>query len=584
MDDKRNLIIALALSFVIIIGWNILYDIPRQQRLLKQQATEEAATPREATPAPTAEPVDVPAPSGAPAAVEVERSPEDVLKKTVRVAIESPRLDGSISLRGGSIDDLKLTGYHETVDPQSPEITLLSPVGTTKAYYARFGWWVAPNADIAVPDADTEWKADVDTLTPDQPVTLTWDNGAGLVFTRRIALDENYMFTVTQRVTNTGTESVDLNPYGLISRSGTPKTLGYYILHEGMLGVFNGVLEEIKYKDEDIIYDSARKKGGKRLNSTGGWLGITDKYWLVALVPDQSAAFDGRFRHLVSNGVDKYQVDFARGLQTVPAGGGIEVSNRLFAGAKVVKLVNHYAEDGGIERFDLAIDWGWYPFLTKPIFFTIDYFNGVLGNFGLAILLLTVIIKGLFFPLANKSYKSMSKMKKLQPKMMELRERYQDDKARLQKELMALYKAEKANPMSGCLPIVVQIPVFFSLYKVLFVTIEMRHAPFFGWIRDLSAPDPTSVFNLFGLLPFDPPGFLAIGIWPLVMGLTMFLQQRLNPQPPDPTQAKIMMMLPVVFTFLFARFPAGLVIYWAWNNVLSITQQWVIMRRMGVHT
>ena len=579
MTDQRNLILAVAISIAIVLAFQYFYEVPRVQQLADQQAAQQALEP---APVPGAEvplPSDVPAPPGTPVTSVTQTavaaaSRDAVLAEVPRVRIESPRLHGSITLTGGRIDDLTLADYRETTDPESPEITLLSPAGATRAYYAEFGW-VPADSGTAVPVAATEWRADRGTLAPGEPVTLSWDNGAGLRFTRRIALDENYMFTVTQAVKNSGVAPVTLYPYGLISRSETPETLGFYILHEGLLGVFDGTLLEIDY-------DDLQEDGKQNVSSTGGWIGITDKYWLMALLPDQSDPFNGRFFHTLRDGIDKYQVDFQRGAVVVPAGGTAEVTDRLFAGAKEVQLINEYDEEFEIVRFDLVIDWGWYPFLTKPIFIALDYFNRWLGNFGLAILLLTIIIKALFFPLANKSYKAMSKMKKLQPKMTELRERYGDDKARMQKEIMLLYKAEKVNPMSGCLPIVVQIPVFFALYKVLFVTIEMRHAPFFGWIKDLSAPDPTSLVNLFGLLPFDSPEFLAIGVWPLIMGLTMLLQQRLNPQPADPMQAKIMMALPIVFTFIFARFPAGLVIYWVWNNVLSIAQQWIIMRKMGV--
>ncbi len=584
MSDQRNMVIAIVLSIAILIGFQYFFPPPQVQRPAQQ--TETAATGGTSAPATSAtEASDVPAPPGtapkaaggvptggaAPGAIE---NRETVIARTPRLRIDSPRLRGSIALVGARLDDLILKDYRETTDPTSPQITLLNPLGSPNAYYAEFGWVPADPA-IKVPGPKTVWTADRATLGDDGPVTLTWDNGQGLRFVRRIALDDNYMFTVTQRVENRSDKPVTLYPYGLINRTGTPKTLGYYILHEGLLGVLGESLIEVKYKD-------LKEEGVQTHESDGGWLGITDKYWLAALVPDQGSKIKGRFLYTQRKKVDKYQTDYQRDAVTIAPGGDAEVTDRLFAGAKEVKLLDRYRDDLGIPLFDRAVDFGWFYFLTKPIFFLIDLFNHWLGNFGLAILLLTVIIKALFFPLANKSYRAMSKMKKLQPKMTELREKYKDDKAMLQKELMALYKTEKVNPMSGCLPIVVQIPVFFSLYKVLFVTIEMRHAPFFGWIQDLSAPDPTSVFNLFGLLPFDPPSMLAIGAWPLAMGITMFLQQKLNPQPPDPTQAKIMMALPVVFTFMFARFPAGLVIYWTWNNILSITQQWIIMRRMGI--
>jgi YidC/Oxa1 family membrane protein insertase len=409
---------------------------------------------------------------------------------------------------------------------------------------------------------------------------LTWDNGQGLVFTRILSVDKDYMFTVRDMVRNTGSAPVKLLPYGLISRTGTPSVAGYYILHEGMIGYLGGSLQEVKYS-------SLNPGSPLPYASHGGWLGFTDKYWLTALVPPQSEEIKARFTHTVDGGVARYQADYLGPEITVAPDGTAESSARFFAGAKEVNLLDAYKESG-IPFFDRAIDFGWFYFLTKPIFLILQFFYNILGNFGLAILLLTLCVKLLFFPLANKSYNAMSKMKLLQPEMQKLRERFPDDKARQQQEMMALYKRVGANPLAGCLPIVIQIPVFFALYKVLFVTIEMRHAPFFGWIHDLSAPDPTSFANLFGLLPFTPPvhlpilgSILMIGAWPLVMGLTMFLQQKLNPQPVDPIQARMFMLLPVVFTFMLASFPAGLVIYWAWNNLLSIGQQWAIMHRQG---
>jgi len=422
--------------------------------------------------------------------------------------------------------------------------------------------------------AATRWTADREVLTPDQPLTLTWDNGKGLRFVRQYALDQQYMITVSQRVENTSTDAVKLHPYALVSRSGTPHTEGFYILHEGVVGVMNGTLREHTYKD--LKGDANIAEATK-----GGWLGITDKYWLVALVPSQQEEVKTRVTHTASGGKDKYQVDYMGEERTLAPGGSAESVHRLFAGAKEVRVLRGYQDDLNITRFDYAVDWGWFFFLTKPIFLALDYVHHLIGNFGIAILLLTVAIKALFFPLANRSYVMMSKMKVLAPKLTEMREKYGDDRVRLNQEMMALYKNEKVNPLSGCLPIVLQIPVFFSLYKVLFVTIEMRHAPFYGWIHDLSAKDPTTLFNLFGLIPWTPPDFLMIGIWPLIMGVTMFLQQKLNPAPADPMQAKVFMFMPIIFTVMLASFPAGLVIYWAWNNLLSIAQQWLIMRRMG---
>jgi len=590
MMEQRNLIAAILLSIAIVLGFQFLIEAPRlekeraRQQALQQTAGQTAppAAAKGAQPQtpPAAASSTVPlAPGGAPAGAAARGAADraQLLAESPRITIATPSLKGSISLKGARIDDLKLVEYHETVDPKSPEIVLLTPPGLPDAYYAEFGW-VASGAGVKLPDANTLWQADGSTLTPTSPVTLSWDNGQGLKFVRSYAVDDAYMLQLTQRVENTGKEAVTLYPYGLVTRSGNPPVSGYYILFEGPLGVFDRTLKEVKY--------TALAKEPEEATTTGGWLGFTDKYWLVALIPDQGSEIRGRFSDTVANGSNKYQADFVTtaGL-TVEPGQTVASATRFFAGAKEMHRLDSYEDKLGIVRLSYAVDWGWFFFLTKPIFYVLDYLNKLVGNFGIAILLLTVIIKGLFFPLANKSYRSMSKLKKLQPEMMKIRERFKEDRERMNKEMMELYKREKANPASGCLPMVVQIPVFFSLYKVLFVTIEMRQAPFFGWIRDLSVPDPTSVLNLFGLVAWTPPEFLAflsIGIWPLIMGATMWAQQKLNPAPPDPVQAKMFMILPLVFTFMLARFPSGLVIYWAWNNCLSILQQWVIMRRAGV--
>lgn len=589
MNDQRNMILAVVLSVVILLGSQFFFNSirppsppPDTTPATEAQVPGNTGTP-DSPPKPAATTpgeAQIPSPPGGQLpATAGTGGRADVLAAQPRIKVRSARLHGSIALRGGRFDDLTLARYHETLDPSSPEIILMSPQGAENAYFADFGW-VGP-AGVTVPDANTLWTANGDTLSEAKPLSLTWDNGKGLRFTRTIAVDENYMFTITQRVENTGTEPVTVHPYGLISRHGTPEVTGYVILHEGPLGVFDGQLKEVDYDDEDL-----QKKDGIRQSTTGGWIGITDKYWLAALVPDQKSKVNTRFIHFREGTQDKYQVDYLGDGMVVAPGASVEAANRFFTGAKEVKLLDGYETNLDISRFDLAIDFGWFYFLTKPIFYALIYINEHVGNFGVSILLLTVLIKILFFPLANKSYRAMSKMKKLQPEMVKLRERFGEDKARLNQEMMALYKREKANPASGCLPMVIQIPVFFALYKVLFVTIEMRHAPFFGWIKDLSAHDPTTIINFFGLLPYSPPDFIPaaanIGIWPLIMGVTMFLQQRLNPQPPDPIQAKIFMFLPIFFTFILAQFPAGLVIYWAWNNTLSIIQQWVIMRRAGV--
>ncbi len=588
MIENKNLILAVVLSVAVLLGFELYF----KNTAPPPQVAETAATAQPGqTPAPAAgqapgTPGDglavPPQAPGAPAkapGMSPQASRAQVLAATPRVAIETPRLKGSITLKGGRIDDLTLADFFETLDKNSKPITLLNPRGVSNAYFAEFGWIAAAAKDggkaAKVPDADTVWTASSRTLTPDAPVTLTWDNGQGLVFSRTYEIDKNFMFKITQAVANKGTGAVELFPYGLVSRQGTPETSGFYILHEGLLGVNGGELTEVDY-------DDLQEKKLESSTGTGGWIGITDKYWLTALVPNKDAEVTKRYVYRKAGVVDTYQVDFLGTGVTIAPGATNSAENRLFAGAKQVKILDGYEESLGIERFDLAIDWGWFYFLTRPIFYGLLWLEVHVGNLGLAILLLTVGLKLAFFPLANKSYESMSKMKKLQPEMVKLRERYGDDKVKLNEEMMALYKREGTNPASGCLPILLQIPVFFALYKVLFVTIEMRHAPFYGWIQDLSAPDPTNLFTLFGAIAWTPPDVLHLGVWPLLMGISMFLQQKLNPQPTDPTQAKIMMFLPVVFTFLLAKFPAGLVIYWTWNNLLSIAQQWVIMRKMGV--
>ena len=575
--EQRNLLIAIVLSVGILIAFQFAFERLRPPQPSPPSAGTPVTAP--ATPSQSVPPAPATASQSAPASnipgtapAQAAEPREAAIAEQPRVKIETPRLHGSIDLRGARLDDLTLATYHETVDPKSPEVVLLSPSGTQEPYLAEFGW-VGASPEAKVPGPQTQWSASEGSLTPTHPATLTWDNGQGLVFTRTISIDPNYMFTVRDAVRNTGSTPVKLLPYGLVSRTGTPHVAGYYILFEGLIGYVGGSLQEVKYSSltPDKPLDFA---------SNGGWLGFTDKYWLTALVPPQSEALKARFTHTIDAGVDRYQTDYTGREITIAPDGTGEASARFFAGAKEVYLLDAY-EAAGIPLFDHAIDFGWFYFLTKPIFLILQFFDKVLGNFGLAILLLTLCVKLLFFPLANKSYNAMSKMKLLQPEIQKLRERFPDDKARQQQEMMELYKRVGANPMAGCLPIVIQIPVFFSLYKVLFVTIEMRHAPFFGWIHDLSAPDPTSFFNLFGLLPFAPPTFLMIGAWPLLMGLTMFLQQKLNPQPVDPVQARMFMLLPIVFTYMLAAFPAGLVIYWAWNNLLSIAQQWVIMHRAG---
>ncbi|PHS74718.1 MAG: membrane protein insertase YidC [Rhodospirillaceae bacterium] len=587
--DNRNLFLAIVISVVILLGFEFFYPKPPvQQAAVTEQAASAGSAPTQASaPQASANQSQIPTVPGAVpstpkiqaamAAAAVVDNITTLLNDPARVSITTPSVTGSISLRGGRIDDLILNAYTETLDANSPKIRLLTPRGAQNAYYAEHGW-IAPQG-VAVPSTDTLWKADRTVLDPHTPVNLTWDNGQGLTFKRTISIDKDYMFTITQSVANATNTALTMNPYGLVSRWGTPETSGLYILHEGPLGVFEQTLEEVDYSD-------LQDDGQMSFPSVGGWVGFTDKYWLTALVPDQKAKINARMLYSKTGMIEKYQSDFVGEAMVVQPGGSAVSTTHFFAGAKKITVLDQYVDQYGIENFDLAIDFGIFYFLTKPIFYAMNWLYSYIGNFGVAILLLTVGIKAVLFPLANKSYTSMSRMKKLQPEVKKLQERFKDDKMRLNQEMMALYKREKANPAAGCLPILVQIPIFFALYKVLLVTIEMRQAPFFGWIQDLSVRDPASIWTLFGLIEWDHlaviPMPLDIGVWPIIMGFTMWLQQRLNPQPTDPIQAKVFFYLPFIFTFLLASFSAGLVIYWAWNNTLSILQQWAIMKRMGV--
>ncbi|MGB6314574.1 MAG: membrane protein insertase YidC [Pseudolabrys sp.] len=589
MTDNKNTILAIVLSALVLLGWQYFFAVPqekaRQEQLQAQQQKQTVPTPGQPgqvgqPPAQSGTP-EVPGQTNAPvAAAPVTR--EAALAGSPRVSIATDSLQGSIALKGGRIDDLALLKFRETVDPKSPPIFLLSPSGTADPFYAEFGWTGAAGANVKLPTSETVWtQSGSGALTINHPVTLTYDNGEGFEFRRTIAVDDKYLFTLKDEVTNKSANPVALYPYALISRHGTPHTAGYYILHEGLIGVLgDSGLQEFTYKN---IED----KKAVNFDITNGWLGITDKYWAATLLPDTTARLKARFSTGMLGTIRTYQTDYLLDAQTIAPGATASANARLFAGAKEVAVVNDYDKQLKLNRFDLLIDWGWFYFITKPLFIAIDYLYRLVGNFGLAILIVTVLIKIAFFPLANKSYASMAKMKAVQPQMTALRERYADDKAKQQQELMELYKREKINPLAGCLPIAIQIPVFFSLYKVLFVTIEMRHAPFFGWIHDLSAQDPTNIFNLFGLIPVDPTilpvigQFLHLGAWPLIMGVTMWAQMKLNPAPPDPTQQMIFNWMPLIFTFMLANFPAGLVIYWAWNNSLSVLQQSVIMRKHG---
>jgi YidC/Oxa1 family membrane protein insertase len=559
MSDQKNLILAFSLSIAILLGFNYFYERPKYENLKRQQELTKVENQTSSK-----EESKLESKIKAPVSLKV------ALERAPRLKIQTKLLKGSINLKGCLLDDLLLLDYHETVEKSSPPITLLSPEGAKGAYYAEFGW-DAKEAGTKLPDSETIWKTSATVLTQDSPVVLEWDNGQGLKFERTISVDDQYMFSVMDRVKNTKDATVGISSKSQINRLETPPVGGFMILHEGPIGVLNGKLTE-------LTYAKLKEKGTVEETTTGGWIGITDKYWLVALIPNQKTSEKTIFKGQTIEGQDQYQTVVKGPILDIKPGESIETKHHLFAGAKVLRTLDNYETKLGFDKFDLAVDFGWFYFLTKPLFYVLEYLHQLLGNFGLAILALTVLFKLVFFPLANKSYRSMSHMKQVQPKIEALKKRFGDDKLRMNQELMDLYRREKINPLAGCLPMLIQAPVFFCLYKVLFVTLEMRHAPFYGWIGDLSAPDPTTVFNLFGLIPWTPPSLLMIGAWPILMGLTMYLQQKLNPQPTDPAQAKAFMLMPFILTFFLAGFPAGLVIYWAWNNVLSMAQQWVIMR------
>jgi len=562
--ENKNVLLAVILSTAILIGWSFYFENPEeaQRKRAEMQGKTETQT--------SIQKPEAPQPSKANPSKSISRN--EALKESERVLIENKNLSGSISLRGALIDDIILKNFRETLDANSKPIVLLSPKKYEQGYFVESGW-ATTKSDVKVPDNNTLWQIrDGKKLTPNYPITLEWNNKEGLVFLKKIEIDDKYLFKITETVRNDKNKVVDLFHYGQITKNAKPATENFYILHEGLTGVVDKNLKEETY--------SAVEKEKKTYNGKSGWFGITDKYWMSAIIPESGKSFKGEYSF-----TGNYKANFIISEPNTIGPQKSTTSNiKIFIGAKEVYPIDDYAEKEKIDRFDLAIDWGWFYFITKPLFFVIDYIFKIVGNFGVAIIILTALVRIVFFPLSNYSFKSMAKMKVLQPEMLRLKELYKDDAKRTQQEMMALYKREKVNPLSGCLPILVQIPIFFAVYKMLFVTLEMRHAPFFGWIKDLSAADPTTIFNLFGLIPWEPPTFLMIGIWPILMGVTMYFQQKLNPAPPDPIQAKIFAWFPFIITIMLASFPSGLVIYWTASNILTMAQQYYIMGKTTVKT
>ena len=585
-ESKLNLVLIVGAVLVILVGWQFLMPVFFPQPEIPPH--QKAPTQHETTASQIGDGQigGVSATDSAPMAVR-ERS--EAIANSQRVTIDGRRVRGTILLKGARFDDVVLKDYREQKEEDSPNIVMLNPRNTEHPYFAEFGWTQDSNGTVKLPDSDAVWQTDRTRLTTDSPVTLTWDNGEGIVFKRKISLDENFLFTTEQTLENKSDQVVNLSPYGLVVRYDTPAAgmtsmfavnseefVPWGMFGHGGLGVLQGVKQEFSYED-------MREIGKSEIRSNDGWVGITGKYWLSALIPDPDQAIIAKFEHTTPENRDRYQVDYRWEDEVVVQPNTTRsISNHLFVGAKEFNLLDAYEGTIGVRDFDSAVDFGLVWFLARPLYYPIDFFYRAVGNFGVAILLLTICVRIVLYPLANKAYASMSKLRKLQPDTIMLRERYKDDKAKMNTEMMALYRREKANPMAGCLPMLVQIPIFFALYSVLFATIEMRHAPFFLWIDDLSAPDPLVFITVFGLLEWPAPEFLLIGIWPILFAVTMLLQMKLNPQPVEPLQQKIMMLLPIVFLFMFARFPSGLVVYWTWNNVLSIAQQWLIMRRMGI--
>ncbi len=592
-ENSKNILLAIVISAIILISWNWIYDKPRiekfeqekktyissqdsQSAKLSEKSSQNIDNNYQINPS---QPLDK-----KPKGLNLSRKEVIAQNQANRVKIKTAELEGSINLEGLLFDDLTLVNYKQTLDKNSEEVVLLSPKNTIEHYFVNFGFEqfqeisgeINPNK-IILPNSKTIWKSDNKILTSKTPINLYWQSPQKVIFNIKVAIDDNYMFTISQSIKNGFNQDISLQLTSEISHFLPQTNSSSYILHEGPIGVFDGILKEQSYtnlKDKKAVDKN-------NFQAQNGWLGMTDKYWLVSIIPDKNNSFAVKFSDQNQDPGDLYLVNLIGKKFVVASGKEVTFQQKMFAGAKKVALLDKYSKEHNIALFDRAIDFGWYYFLTKPFFSILQLLSQLFGNYGLAILAITVLVKLAMFPLANKSYGALARIKQLQPKIDKIREQYKDKKMQMNREIMEVYKQEKVNPVSGCLPMIIQIPVFFSLYKVLYLTIDMRHAPFYGWIKDLSVPDPTSLFNLFGLLPFDVHGFLAIGIWPILMGITMMVQQKLNPKPSDPAQEKIMKILPIILIFVFSSFPAGLLIYWTWSNILSILQQWFIARKLN---
>lgn len=560
MDDKRNIILAVVLTIAILFGWPY----------LSSHFFPAANPPAAKTTATAGQPASPSAAAPAAERAQTIRALPQVLGESPRVTIDTPKLKGSIALKGARIDDVVLPSHKETIAKDSPPVRLFSPSGTKDAYFASFGW---SGEGLKLPDANSLWTADRQTLTPATPVTLRWDNGAGQRFIMKLSVDTDYMLTIAQTVENTGTGQIIARPYGLLSHLGISKTPSTWTIHTGPIGVFNNAA------NYSVNFKTLDEEGDQRFSTTGGWIGFTDLYWHAALIPAQTLPVETQFR---TGGEKRYQADMTYAPSVIAPGKAVTTTSRLFVGAKETAVLERYTDKDGVALFDRAIDWGWFRWFEKPIFYLLDWLFKQIGNFGVAIICLTFIVRGLMFPVAQRQFASMAAMRAIQPKMKAIQEKYKDDKPKQQQEIMELYRSEKVNPLAGCLPIFLQIPIFFALYKVLMLTIEMRHQPFILWIKDLSAPDPLHVLNLFGLLPFTPPGFLGIGVLAILLGITMYLQFKLNPAPMDDMQKQIFALMPWMMMFVMAPFAAGLLIYWCTSNLLTIAQQWWLYRQHPV--